>query len=449
MSYLEISLIRSDRATQPRAHLNQKLIGEYAEAMTTGVKFPPVTVFYDDINYWLADGFHRLEAALKTGASSIAVDIRQGTYRDAVLYSVGANAKHGLRRSNTDKRRAVLTLLADPEWSQWSNNEIAKQCCVAEGLVRKLKEELCSYKTKIDSAYAKKYGIDEDTLKKAQQRFMAQPQERMAQRCGTTYIINTANIGKRNKTTVSTDSTEKSSRVEVLKAESTVETKGSADQTREHLPNEAQTQTPMLFDSNFIYHRDFDSPKFSEVSEMRLPSAVGVHVLTPYTDKHFHQENLSSIAPLKHFEVGDNICIQHSYKSDIEKTWINKTPNMCQVTTDKLLEVDVEGQQTQKFMVKPDCVEQLEPQVEKTQDDKLESEATKEFHQLNTNVRVINIKQESQQQVEKVVQTFEVTFPGACIEIEGCPDTLVLLFQQMHDNPKFAEEVLRQAYLRR
>ncbi|BAZ21961.1 hypothetical protein NIES4073_28420 [Kalymmatonema gypsitolerans NIES-4073] len=39
MSYLEISLIRSDRTTQPRAYLNLKLIGEYAEAMASGERF--------------------------------------------------------------------------------------------------------------------------------------------------------------------------------------------------------------------------------------------------------------------------------------------------------------------------------------------------------------------------------------------------------------------------
>lgn len=65
MSHLELSLIRTDGGTQPRAGLNPELIDEYAKAMTEGAKFPPVTVFYDQISYWLADGFHRLEAAKK------------------------------------------------------------------------------------------------------------------------------------------------------------------------------------------------------------------------------------------------------------------------------------------------------------------------------------------------------------------------------------------------
>jgi branched-chain amino acid transport system substrate-binding protein len=43
---------------------------------------------------------------------------------DAILYSVGANEMHGLRHTNEDKRRAVLTLLNDPGWSKWSDPEI-------------------------------------------------------------------------------------------------------------------------------------------------------------------------------------------------------------------------------------------------------------------------------------------------------------------------------------
>jgi hypothetical protein len=42
-------------------------------------------------------------------------EVRTGSRRDAVRYSVGANSVHGLRRTNEDKRREVQTLLADAE----------------------------------------------------------------------------------------------------------------------------------------------------------------------------------------------------------------------------------------------------------------------------------------------------------------------------------------------
>jgi hypothetical protein len=65
-----------------------------------------VIIFYDGQDYWLADGFHRVQGAKHFNIRNIRADIRQGTRRDAVLYSTGANGKHGLRRTNEDQEEA-------------------------------------------------------------------------------------------------------------------------------------------------------------------------------------------------------------------------------------------------------------------------------------------------------------------------------------------------------
>jgi len=166
-STIEVELLRLDGGTQPRAALNFLTIEEYAQAMLGGVQFPPVTVFYDGTDYWLADGFHRVRAAEQAGMATIPADVRQGTRRDAVLFSVGANASHGMRRTNKDKRRAVETLLRDAEWGDWPNTKIATVCAVAESFVRKMKDEL---------------GLSSHNAK-------------IVERNGTTYTMNTANIG--------------------------------------------------------------------------------------------------------------------------------------------------------------------------------------------------------------------------------------------------------------
>ncbi len=158
MPDLALSMIRTDGGTQPRAGLNYEVVDEYAEAMTSGGEFPTVTVFYDGTDYWLTDGFHRLEAAKKIGSLTIRADVRQGTRRDAVLHSVGVNATHGLRRSNADKRRAVQTLLNDPEWSLWSNREIARRCGVGNKFVGDLRRSLCSEHSEKGSIYMTKHG---------------------------------------------------------------------------------------------------------------------------------------------------------------------------------------------------------------------------------------------------------------------------------------------------
>src|ERR687889_246436 len=104
--------------------------------MLLGAAFPPVVVFGEAAgDYWLADGYHRWHAAGIAGLQTIAADVRAGGRREAILHSVGANAEHGWRRSNEDKRRAVLTLLADPEWVGWSDREIARRCGVGADIV--------------------------------------------------------------------------------------------------------------------------------------------------------------------------------------------------------------------------------------------------------------------------------------------------------------------------
>lgn len=139
MTMLKLETIRTDGGTQSRAALNPAVVEDYAQIVRDGTDFPPVVVFHDGKKYWLADGFHRMAAYEKAGATEIAADIRQGDKRDAILFSVGANAEHGLRRTNDDKRRAVMVLLNDKEWSQWSDREIAKRCGVSDRFVNGLR----------------------------------------------------------------------------------------------------------------------------------------------------------------------------------------------------------------------------------------------------------------------------------------------------------------------
>lgn len=181
LAELKLSHIRTDGGTQPRSELNQEIIEEYAGAMAARAVFPPVTVFYDRTHYWLADGFHRVEAAKKIGSSSIRADVKQGTLRQAVLHSLGVNARHGLRRSNEDKRRAVQTLLHDPEWSQWSDREIARHAGVSDRLVNNLSKELTPNRSQSN----RHKGADG-------------------------RIINTINIGKRTRGLVGTNQAESS-----------------------------------------------------------------------------------------------------------------------------------------------------------------------------------------------------------------------------------------------
>jgi len=140
---VELALIKLDQKAQPRDHLNTDVVAEYAEAMANGAAFPPLVVFFDGAAYWLADGFHRHYAAIGNQAKTFPCDVRHGGLRDAILFSCGANAAHGYKRSNADKRHAVMRLLQDAEWSKWSDREIARQCWVNHHLVSQLRAEVC------------------------------------------------------------------------------------------------------------------------------------------------------------------------------------------------------------------------------------------------------------------------------------------------------------------
>ena len=138
-----ISKLVLDPTVQLREGLNRQAILDYAEAMAAGDEFPAIVVFsrYGDKAY-VADGFHRVRAAQKAGLKKIKAEVRDGSRRDAILYAARCNNRHGVRRSNDDKRKAVITLLKDAEWRKWADAEIARACGVSGGMVAKYREWL-------------------------------------------------------------------------------------------------------------------------------------------------------------------------------------------------------------------------------------------------------------------------------------------------------------------
>jgi site-specific DNA-methyltransferase (adenine-specific) len=86
-------------------------------------------------------------------------EIHEGNLRDARLLSAATNLKHGLRRTNSDKGRAVKILLEDAEWRTWSDNTIAKHCSVAQSFVAKVRASLHSELSETSTrTYRNKYG---------------------------------------------------------------------------------------------------------------------------------------------------------------------------------------------------------------------------------------------------------------------------------------------------
>ena len=156
MKKLNLLAIRIDGETQARVALDQAVVTEYAEHMKDGDKFPPIIVFHDGSEYWLADGFHRYFATKANGLVSIEADVKEGTKRDATLYSFGANGRRGLNMNFEDKRNIIKRMLEDEEWGQWTNAQIAKHVGVSKMTVGRVKQQL-EEEGKANESDTKKY----------------------------------------------------------------------------------------------------------------------------------------------------------------------------------------------------------------------------------------------------------------------------------------------------
>jgi ParB-like nuclease domain len=140
-STLPLASITRDPALLCRASgVNSEVVREYADALRSGAELPPVVVFRDPSGvHWLADGHHRAAAAELAGLSELAADVREGSRRDALLHAAGANAAHGLRRSNADKRRAVLLVIE--ALPKWSDRKVAEAVGVSHPFVAAVRRE--------------------------------------------------------------------------------------------------------------------------------------------------------------------------------------------------------------------------------------------------------------------------------------------------------------------
>jgi hypothetical protein len=141
---LALDNILASAATQVRKKLDKDTIDEYTEAVKNGAIFPALVVFseVDSDRYILADGFHRHHAFVNAEMTECKVEVHQGSLHDALLWALGCNDEHGLRRSNADKRNAVEVALKDPEISGLQVVQIADICRVNERTVRRIRDDM-------------------------------------------------------------------------------------------------------------------------------------------------------------------------------------------------------------------------------------------------------------------------------------------------------------------
>ena len=126
-----------------RVKLDAGTIDAYCEDLKNGAIFPPIDVFREKGSgrCILSDGFQRLLAHIHAEREEIECNIHEGGPHEALLHALGANAQHGLRRTNADKRNAVMMALKDPAISALLVKEIADICRVTKRTVNRMINE--------------------------------------------------------------------------------------------------------------------------------------------------------------------------------------------------------------------------------------------------------------------------------------------------------------------
>ena len=89
----------------------------------------------------LVDGFDSYAAGLKAGIKLFQVQAERGTnYEYALRKSLGANSKHGMRRSNADKHRAGIRALE--RWPELSDRQLGEMCRISHTSIANYRIEL-------------------------------------------------------------------------------------------------------------------------------------------------------------------------------------------------------------------------------------------------------------------------------------------------------------------
>lgn len=126
---VRLESIAFDAGTQIRAAIDQQVVSDYAEAMTSGATFPPIVLFHDGNQHYLADGFHRFMAAQRNQFKDIDADVRPGTKEDALWFALGANRNHGKQLTPADKKNAVKLAV-----STWGNSKSQEAIAIQIGI---------------------------------------------------------------------------------------------------------------------------------------------------------------------------------------------------------------------------------------------------------------------------------------------------------------------------
>lgn len=139
--FLRLQEIETLPELQPRVALLTEVVEDYRDRYRSDPAWPNAGMAMDPLGVivtaegriLLWDGFHRHAAGRAAEILMFPVEASHGTFESALRKSLGANSKHGLRRTQEDKQRAVTKALS--YWPEKSNRDIAEICNVSHTMV--------------------------------------------------------------------------------------------------------------------------------------------------------------------------------------------------------------------------------------------------------------------------------------------------------------------------
>jgi hypothetical protein len=105
------------------APLDEQIVAAHIQEIEPTRSSSALKACFDGTDYWLFDGYHRLEAMKRLGFNSCLVQIYKGSRRDAIRHYI----KNKLRCAHTKTFKHCLQILTeDQEWSNLDTPELAR-----------------------------------------------------------------------------------------------------------------------------------------------------------------------------------------------------------------------------------------------------------------------------------------------------------------------------------
>ncbi len=114
---LELFTVRCLEQDFEVAPLSDAIVSTIKESFETRRSCSALSVCFDGTDYWLFDGYHRLEAMRQAGFNTCQVVIYRGSRRDAFRRYIKDKLRCKGRSSIGTFRHCLRVLIEDPEWT--------------------------------------------------------------------------------------------------------------------------------------------------------------------------------------------------------------------------------------------------------------------------------------------------------------------------------------------